>query len=85
MVTWDNGGNSYKIHLEFFKISVHHTSGKFNPSAKLTERQILPVGSDTGRIFFFQNANSHVGVDGGATVAFITEVKRCHCFFLYIA
>ena len=25
------------------------------------------------------------GVDGGATVAFVSKVKRCHCCFLYIA
>ena len=36
--------NSFKIHAGFFKISVYHVSGKFKPSAKLTIRQILPVG-----------------------------------------
>ena len=36
---WNNGGNSFKIHTGFFKISVYHMSSKFKPSAKLTERQ----------------------------------------------
>ena len=41
---WNNGGNSFKIHAGFFKISDYHTSGRFKPSAKLMIRQILPVG-----------------------------------------
>ena len=41
---WNNGGNSFKIHVGFFKISDYHTSGRFKPSAKLMIRQILPVG-----------------------------------------
>ena len=41
---WNNGGNSFKIHAGFFKISDYHTSGRFKPSAKQTIRQILPVG-----------------------------------------
>ena len=41
---WNNGGNSFKIHAGFFKISYYHTSGRFKPSAKLMIRQILPVG-----------------------------------------
>ena len=40
---WNNGGNSFKIHAGFFKISDYHTSGRFKPSAKLMIRQILPV------------------------------------------
>ena len=40
-----------------------------------------PRGGDSGR--FFKDANIHGGVDGGATVAFVSEVKRCHCFPLY--
>ena len=40
-----------KYTRDFCKISVYHTSGKFKPSAKLTERQILPVGGDTGGKF----------------------------------
>ena len=40
---WNNGGNSFKIHAGFFKISDYHTSGRFKPSAKQTIRQI-PVG-----------------------------------------
>ena len=46
--------NSFKIHAGFFKISVYHVSGKFKPSAKLTIRQILPVGGDCGRFFRMQ-------------------------------
>ena len=38
------GGNSFKIHAGFFKISDYHTSGRFKPSAKLMIRKILPVG-----------------------------------------
>ena len=41
---WNNGGNSFKIHAAFFKISDYHTSGRFKPSAKQAIRQILPVG-----------------------------------------
>ena len=41
---WNNGGNSFKIYVGFFKISDYHTSGRFKPSAKLMIRQILPVG-----------------------------------------
>ena len=41
---WNNGGNSFKIHAGFFKISDYHTSGRFKSSAKLMIRQILPVG-----------------------------------------
>ena len=78
---WNNGGNSFKIHTGFFKISNYYTSGKFKPSAKLMIRQILPVGVI---LVVFQDANSHRGVDGVATVAFVSEVKRCHRFFLYI-
>ena len=40
---WNNGGNSFKIHAGFFKISDNHTSGRFKPSAKLMIRQILSV------------------------------------------
>ena len=47
------------------------------------ERQILPMG--VIMVDFFLDANSHGGVDGGATVAFVSEVKKCHRFFLYIA
>ena len=28
---WNNGGNSFKIHAGFFKISDYHTGGKFKP------------------------------------------------------
>ena len=33
---WNNGGNSFKIHAGFFKISDYHTSGRFKPSAKVS-------------------------------------------------
>ena len=56
---WNNGGNSFKIHAGFFKISDYHTSGRFKPSAKLTIRQILPVGGDSGRLFRMQ-----IGTEG---------------------
>ena len=41
---WNNGRNSFKIYVGFFKISDYHTSGRFKPSAKLMIRQIFPVG-----------------------------------------
>ena len=66
MATLERWRKQFKIHVEFFKISVYHTSGKFKSSAKLTKRRILPVGRDTGGSFW--DTNSHSGVDGGATV-----------------
>ena len=32
----NNGGNSFKIHAGFFKISDYHTCGRFKPSAKVS-------------------------------------------------
>ena len=51
MATLERWRKQFKIHVEFFKISVYHTSGKFKSSAKLTKRRILPVGRDTGESF----------------------------------
>ena len=48
MATLEQWRKQFKIHVEFFKISVYHTSGKFK---SLTKRRILPVGRDTGGSF----------------------------------
>ena len=41
---WNNGGNSFKLHAEFFNISVYHTNGKWQ-----THDTTNPRGGDTGR------------------------------------
>ena len=78
MATWEQWWKSFKIHAGFFKISIYLMSSKFIPSAELKKRQILPVWVIVVELL---GCNSHDGVDGGVTVAFVNEVKRCHCFF----
>ena len=82
MATLEQWWKSFKIHAGFFKISIYLMSSKFIPSAELKKRQILPVWVIVVELL---GCNSHDRVDGGVTVAFVNEVKRCHCFFLYIA
>ena len=52
---WNNGGNSFKIHAGFFKISDYPASGRFKPSAKLmTDKTNPPREGDSGRFFRMQ-------------------------------